>query len=642
MTILFIFVLIQCQNQKKIIIDKELEKLVKMGVLEQGLAQCSSPVMLVAKKGTSAKRVVSDLRFLNTKILKQNWPFPLVRDTVQKLGSSGCSEISTLDLKDAFYSLHLDAQSQQKTGITSYYGGKSYFYKRLPMGSSTSPSEFQFLLEQVIDTIPNARNFVIAHMDDLIIFSKDVQEHMSHIASLLQALGDHGLKLSPKKAMFCRNEIIYMGHKISIIDGRPHISAMVDKCQAIRKLGIPRNCKEVKTFVGAVTYLSDYIPNLQKLLQPMHKISNKNHTFIWSVECNANFERVKELLCNPPVLAMPQQTGLFILYSDTSRTGTGAKLCQMVDGKERLIGFNSRCLLPAAMNYSVSELEYHGLQIHIQNFRNILKSVHFKALVDHSSLVDIQKSKRELPTLRFRKYVERLSDYSFDLGYIPGSEMGISDMLSRMCQGPDVVDSEPNVPIACLGNVNALVTTRAQAKSEGTILGDPNEYGVQPATRGLRAPEEAISQPEAVSTDWQTRPIIPIPAAEPVPILPYVEPQRGESHSLVEHHDRVTKGVNRPEVPVNTLIPRNDISHGVEDADEMYDPCPEELTRDTAPVFSHLKPAEIRITHLPKYHEVKKHLEQIKQKCLRDFNVPLKTAEIKREYPKSVYFGGYL
>ena len=76
-------------------------------VLEQGLAKCSLPVMLVAMKGTDAKRVVSDLRFLNNKIRKQNWPFPLVRDTIQKLGMSGCSVISTLYLKDAFYSLSL-------------------------------------------------------------------------------------------------------------------------------------------------------------------------------------------------------------------------------------------------------------------------------------------------------------------------------------------------------------------------------------------------------------------------------------------------------------------------------------------------------------------------------------------------------
>ena len=199
---------------KKAIIDRELDKLVKMGVLEQGLAKCSSPVMLVAKKGTDAKRVVSDLRHLNSKIRRQNWPFPLVRDTIQKLGMSGCSVISTLDLKDAFYCLHLDEESQQYAGITSYYGGHSYYYKRLPMGSLVSPSEFQMVLERVLDTIPGARDFVIAHMDDLIVFSRNNSDHLRHVELLLRALAEHGLKLSPKKAKFCHSSLEYMGHQI--------------------------------------------------------------------------------------------------------------------------------------------------------------------------------------------------------------------------------------------------------------------------------------------------------------------------------------------------------------------------------------------------------------------------------------------
>jgi len=116
-------------EDEKLLIDKELDKLVKMGVLERGVASCSSPVMLVAKKGTKTKRVVADLRVLNTKIRRQNWPFPLVRDTIQKLGMSDCTVVSTIDLKEAFHSLHLDKESQQFTGIVSYCGGRSFITK---------------------------------------------------------------------------------------------------------------------------------------------------------------------------------------------------------------------------------------------------------------------------------------------------------------------------------------------------------------------------------------------------------------------------------------------------------------------------------------------------------------------------------
>ena len=247
---------------EKRIIDKELDNLVKMGVLEQGVASCSSPVMLINKKGTDSKRCVSDLRFLNQRIRRQNWPFPLVCDTIQKLGMSGCSVVSTLDLKEAFHSLHLDKRSQQFTGIVSYYGGKSYFYKRLPMGSSVSPSEWQFYIKKLLDDIPDCRNFCIAHMDDLIIFSKSLPEHLEHLDLLLDGISKHGLKISPRKAKLCKTQVTYMGHIISVGEKGPCISAMKSKCEAIRNLKVPSNSKEVRTFIGVVTYLSDYIPNL--------------------------------------------------------------------------------------------------------------------------------------------------------------------------------------------------------------------------------------------------------------------------------------------------------------------------------------------------------------------------------------------
>jgi len=125
-------------EQEKQIIDKELSKLVKMGILEQGVASSSSPIMLLKKK-SGQTRLVADLRHLNSKIRKVCWPFPLIRDTFQKLGFSQCNVISTVDLKDAFHSLKLSVNSQKHAGISSYYGGRTFVYKKLPQGASLSP-----------------------------------------------------------------------------------------------------------------------------------------------------------------------------------------------------------------------------------------------------------------------------------------------------------------------------------------------------------------------------------------------------------------------------------------------------------------------------------------------------------------------
>jgi hypothetical protein len=662
-------------EDEKLLIDKELDKLVKMGVLEQGVASCSSPVMLIKKKGTTAKRCVSDFRFLNQRIRRQNWPFPLVRDTIQKLGMSGCKIVSTIDLKEAFHSLHLDEKSQQYTGIVSYYGGKSYYYKRLPMGSSISPSEWQYYIEKLLDDIPDCRSFCVAHMDDLICFSQSLSEHMQHLDRLLEGISRHGLKISPKKAKFCKSQVEYMGHIISVGEEGPRLSAMKSKCDAIRNLRVPSNSKEVRTFIGAVSYLSDYLPNLQILLRPLHKISNKRSHFVWSKECQANFDQIRSMLCEPPVLMMPRATGTFILYSDTSRFGTGGTLCQIIDGEEKVVGYHSKLLPPAAVNYSVSELEYKGLIINIQAFRNILRSVSFYAVVDHSALVQIQKSKREPATQRFKRFLEQLSDYSFTLTYMPGKQLAMSDMLSRMCVPDPSEDSERVVPVAF------PVSTRSQSKAQGIVLGNPSEYGIQPVTRkstktsspGTSSPGTSSGVPDSGVQDVPSGsdvhggadvpgegsgevvdksvpsnipsdiPEIPSDVPDSVPSIPIVPgvglpSSRGESRSLVDDQYRRTGGVTRSEVPLDTLIPRNTEGDVNIDGIPSYSYCPDILTRPSGPLFSYLKPKQIVSGHLPRHSEVQKQLSLIKQKCLRDFNIPLKAAEIKREYPNSPYF----
>ena len=435
-------------EEEKRLIDRELNRLVKMGVLKQGIASSCSPVMLVKKKG-GAKRVVADLRHLNTRIRKRTWPFPLVKDTVQQLGASGCTVMSTIDLKDAFHSLKLHKDSQRHVGITSYNGGKSYYYLRLPMGASMSPCEFQQYIQSVLDTVPEGNQFVIAHMDDLIVFSKSVSEHFDHLNFLFDALQSHGLKISPKKAQLFKSRLEYMGHIILVKNGRPHITPMRNKCEAIQRLQAPRNSKEVKSIIGAVTYLSMYLPRLQELLIPMHRLSNPRVEFIWSEKCQKNFREIKALLFMPPVLAMPSPEGQLRLYSDTSRYATGASLCQVVEGKERLLGYHSKTLPDAAKRYSVSELEFFGLYQNVLAFKTILKNTHFEAIVDHSALVYIMKSKKEPPTNHIQKLIELLSDYSFSLYYKKGAEMVICDLLSRMCAPGGGDPLKDPIPIAC-------------------------------------------------------------------------------------------------------------------------------------------------------------------------------------------------
>ena len=142
---------------------------------------------------------------------------------------------------------------------------------------------------------------------------------------------------------------------------------------------------------------------------------------------------------------MPNTTGHFVLVSDTSKIGCGAALYQKQKGKYHLIAYYSKKLPEAVERYSISELELTGVMENVVAFTHLLRNANFHVYCDHSALVHILKAKRELPTLRLKKLIENLSEYKFDIYFLKGKEMHISDFLSRH---PDDEDS-PNeiIPI---------------------------------------------------------------------------------------------------------------------------------------------------------------------------------------------------
>ena len=138
-----------------------------MGVLKEGFSAYSGPVMSISRKLTKDKRVVTDFRYLNVRIAKNNLAYPLVRDTFSVLGNSKCEVLSVLDLKDAFHSLRLSENSKRYCGILPYFGSSSYLYQRMPMGLNISPSIWQSYINVILDCL-QSRKYCEAIMDDLL------------------------------------------------------------------------------------------------------------------------------------------------------------------------------------------------------------------------------------------------------------------------------------------------------------------------------------------------------------------------------------------------------------------------------------------------------------------------------------------
>ena len=229
-----------------------------------------------------------------------------------------------------------------------------------------------------------------------------------------------------KKCQLFKTELQYMGNIIFIKDRRVCIKPLRNRIKAILKLEPPKMPKGCRSFMGMVNFLSMFCPELQKLLKSIYDITRKGRLFIWGEEQQEMFEEIKRRLVKVP-LHMPNCGGKFLLYSDIHKFAAGSALYQIQNGKPKLIAYATKRLPEAVRSYSITELELCELAINIAHFSHLLKRVEFDAIVDHLALTHIIKSKAEPVTTRIKRLLELISSYSFNLYYMKGKDMILSD-----------------------------------------------------------------------------------------------------------------------------------------------------------------------------------------------------------------------
>ena len=556
----------------KVILDKEMKRLCYLGILKEGFSAYSSPVMLISRKMTKDKRVVTDFRHLNMWIAKNNLAYPLLKDTFSMLGSSKCKVMSVLDLKDAFHSLRLTENSKKFCGILPYFGSPSYLYQRMPMGLNISPPIWQSYINAILNCL-QSRKYCEAIMDDLLLFTPTKASHFKKLEDLLKALHKNGLKISPKKCQLFKTDLQYMGNTIFIRNKRVCVRPLRSQIEAIQKLEPPTMIKGCRSFAGMVNFVSLFCPELQKLLKPIYDLTRKGRQFIWGNEQQQAFDEIKRRLQRPPVLHLPDRHGHFQLYSDTSKFATGSALYQIQNGQPRLIAYASKRMPEAAKNYSITELEMCGLAMNIATFSHLLKKVDFDAIVNHLAITHIMRSKAEPATTRIKRLLELLSPYSFNLYYIKGKDMVLSNFLSR--QKTD--DSNPHelIPISFSlrdqvsdyfyhidNEINPpskdkyMVQTRSQVRLSGIRLpeihgankgldphlqpGKQKSFPIQTVNKGMPVhpiPKPRIGQGRA-GLRRKVKAPLPIASPHPLPVQPITEHDSRTAVSLPEPNNQ--------------------------------------------------------------------------------------------------------
>ena len=255
---------------------------------------------------------------------------------------------------------------------------------------------------------------------------------------VFERLAAAGLKLKPEKCAFFQRSVAFLGHIISE-DG---VSTDPAKTKAVTSWPTPTSVTEVRSFTGLCSYYRRFVKDFAKIAAPLHELTRKNIRFQWTPAAQESFERLKEALTTPPILAMPDDEGEFCLDTDASEKSIGAVLSQRQNGLERVIAYASRSLDAREINYCISRKELLAVVHFIKHFKQYLLGRRFRIRTDHVALTWLKKT--PYPIGQQARWLEQMEEFEFEIEHRAGTKHGNADALSRrpctkkgcFCHGP--------------------------------------------------------------------------------------------------------------------------------------------------------------------------------------------------------------
>lgn len=405
-------------------IQDQIDKMLKQNIIQPSNSPWSSPVWVVPKKkdasGKTKWRVVIDYRRLNDKTVNDKYPIPNISEVLDKLGNS--NYFTTLDLTSGFHQIEVNPADIPKTAFTVNNG--HFEFKRMPFGLKNAPATFQRVMDNVLRGLHNEKCLV--YLDDIIIFSSSLQEHIERLREVFSRLRRANLKIQLDKSEFLRNSVPYLGHIITKDGIRPN----PEKIHAIKNFPIPKSTKDIKSFLGLLGYYRRFIKDFAKLTKPLTSCLKKGVKIEHNPDFVKSFENCKQVLCNDPVLQYPDFGKEFILTTDASNFALGAVLSQGNVPNDRPVAYASRTLNDTESRYSTIEKELLAIVWACKHFRPYLFGRKFKIYTDHRPLRWLFSLKE--PNSKLVRWRLKLEEYDYEICYKKGSLNSNADALSRI------------------------------------------------------------------------------------------------------------------------------------------------------------------------------------------------------------------
>lgn len=407
------------------ILYKELDDMLRLGVVQPSKSPYCSPVLLV-KKANNEYRFCFDGRKLNSITKYDSYPLPRIDRILSVLRDA--KYISSIDLRKSFWQIPLDAASREKTAF-SVPGRGSFEFTVMAFGLCNAAQTQQRLVDTLFG--PEFEPNIFTYLDDIIIATPTFEEHLKLLSIVKNRLQDAHLTINISKCEFLKTSLVYLG----LVVGQNSLRTDPNKVSTMVNYPRPTNVTEVRRFIGLCSWYRRFIKEFSTLMSPINDLIKgkgriKKQKIEWTLEAEQSFLRIKQALVSAPILCQPDFTQKFIIQCDASDTGLGSVLTQTIDGEERIIAYASRALSRTERNYSVTEKELLAVIFSIDRFRGYVGGARFSVISDHFSLLWLNNMRN--PTGKPARWAVKLRQHNFDLIHRKGSSNIVPDALSRI------------------------------------------------------------------------------------------------------------------------------------------------------------------------------------------------------------------
>ena len=403
-----------------VFVKETIDMLLSKGFIQRSVSPYAVPITIADKDGGKAFRFCVDYRAINAQTVTDATPPPNIQILFDQL--RGATIFSKIDLRTAYWQVKIRTEDRKKTAFVCRYGHFEWLV--MPFGLKNAPATFVRLMDEIFGDYLDT--FIIVYLDDIVVYSKTLAQHVKHLELVFKRLREHRLYAKLDKCAFMQREIKFLGHLVSA-DG---ISVNPDKVKAISDWPVPKTVKDVRAFLGASGYYRKFILNYSKVASSLTELLKDEQPFKWQEEQSTAFNKLKNALSTAPVLQIPDTAIPFKVTTDACSHAVGAVLSQNFGHGDQPVAYLSKKLTGTEQNWPAHEQEMFAIVLACKHWKYLLLGSQFDVYTD-SMAMKTMMTQKNLSKKQMRWVMELQEYLPFNIIHVSGKKNIVADALSR-------------------------------------------------------------------------------------------------------------------------------------------------------------------------------------------------------------------